>query len=385
MVLNRDSARAADAPNQLSHFLSTLQSPPEPETEVLELSATQRYEQLYLAQKARRLLPKQGKGPLQRDSQAQRLKQGKDGSRRRRRKDNDTFADHPLIKGFAPSQHPLFQGTDLRAGPCMPQPPAVFSVLPGALRNSVSHGAVPPPAMARTTAPPPHGLSKADRAAMGRGLRRWGKGRAGDVKLLEEALRFHFGLAVRQPESGLPSPVMSDDVGAEELKEADAAGWELVEVSQVDLEMKELSVEDLSISEESGSDGEAFRFHEPLLSTKAMGMDISALESRQFAWGAKWVSNYATPGFSEDKVSEDGWCSVVPSRNSKTYDASMNLILRDPFLKILVHYLAKFYGLNAESYDCEDSSERITNICVDSNSLKPEKTFVEFFFGSKAL
>ncbi|KAI8817186.1 uncharacterized protein EV422DRAFT_258773 [Fimicolochytrium jonesii] len=66
---------------------------------------------------------------LQRDSLARRLKVGKEGSRRRRRFDNDHFTDHPIVSQHKHDADFMTRG-DLLPGLDMPRPPGVFARLP---------------------------------------------------------------------------------------------------------------------------------------------------------------------------------------------------------------------------------------------------------------
>ncbi|KAJ3226657.1 hypothetical protein HDU81_007159 [Chytriomyces hyalinus] len=373
---------AADAPNQLSLFLTTLVTDTQPE---LAVADTDPSVDLYRKLAAKREGSK--RVGLQRDSLAQRNKTGRDGSRRKRRRDNDSFADHPLVRGCLPSTNPLLSSFDLRAGPPMAHKPSLFT-LPAArdanMDRSISNQA------ASEYISPGHGLSKADRAHMQKNLRRWGLHRDTDIEKLEASLQRHFEMGLESvvvDVSASPVPSMTNnlDINADDIEN----DWALVSAPTAILQSKDtegtLHLEDLCIIEDgSFSDDDCEKAASRRTSNGAL-VSLESLGLVEFKQpiGNNWMCRYATSDFLLSKKSEEGWCylSAASASDYAKHQECMNLIVRDPFLRVMTHLLAKYYGLTSESRDCKESGERITSISLGTQSpFNPSQSFVDFFY-----
>ncbi|TPX73710.1 hypothetical protein CcCBS67573_g05027 [Chytriomyces confervae] len=373
---------AADAPNQLSLFLTTLVTDSQPE---LAVADTDPSVDLYRKLVAKREGSK--RAGLQRDSLAQRNKTGRDGSRRKRRRDNDSFVDHPLVRGCLPSTNPLLSSCDLRAGPPVANKPSLFN-LPAArdanMDRSVGNQ------ISSEYVSPGHGLSKADRANMQKNLRRWGMHRDTDVEKLEASLQRHFeiglgSVVVDVSASPVPSMTNNPDLDSDDIEN----DWALVSAPPAILQSKDtegtLHLEELCIIEDGSFSDEDCEKGSSNRTTKRALDSLKSLGLVEFnhSFGPNWTCRYATPDFLLSKKSEEGWCCLRAAHASDNMNPQecMNLIVRDPFLRVVMHLLAKYYGLTSESRDCKESGERITSISLGTQApFNPNQSFVDFFY-----
>ncbi|ORY36352.1 hypothetical protein BCR33DRAFT_722154 [Rhizoclosmatium globosum] len=329
MVAQTPTPSAAAQTPLLHVFLSSLSTAePVPEEHQIvsnvDASRSRVYQEYKRQKELQRLVNLAAGATSGRDSQARRNKLGLEGSRRRRRQENDTFAHHPLIRALDPTSSNLFDQRDMYPGPQMPQPAAIFSRLPQSIRSTIASAMVLDTAVMPSMNPHynertlcrctrsvgSHALSKADRLQISKGLKKWGEHRDTDLALLELAVQSFF--------DSVYNPVV--------------------------VEKDENMVPDASSVEEEWV----------VINEKSELPDFSDL-----TFGKTWTTKYATPDFEKSKSGEDGWCQVV---NKDGNGKGMSLIIRDQFLKVAIHLLAKFYGLKSNSVDDADSGERITHL-----------------------
>ncbi|KAI9350143.1 hypothetical protein BDR26DRAFT_851917 [Obelidium mucronatum] len=381
VVQSTDHPTAASAPTQLALFLATLSSAvPAPDEQLpSRADSTAVYEEYKRQKERQRLLHMASKGKIARDSQLQRNKPGKEGSRRRRRQDNDSFADHPMIKGL----DSLYDQRDMYLRQ-MPQPATIFTRLPSSIRNNltdVSVAETPTVATANgkqqlchcTKSIGFHALAKSDRLQLSR-LIKWGQFREADLALLELSIRDFFEDIWNPTDTGLAQDSCIHDAYLEEEE------WVVIGNDSVVPSQKPLVQMDSS---------------KTLVGEAKTQLNLS----QKVAWGCNWTTKFATDDFS--KTGEDGWCQITPTSGSQT---TFSLIIRDQFLKIAVHSMAKYYGLLSKSVD-DECGERITHInffpsgkeCTQepqgleldchktrtsskSQFLVPETNFTDFFY-----
>ncbi|KAJ3070448.1 hypothetical protein HDU98_006553 [Podochytrium sp. JEL0797] len=320
---------AAAAPSQLHLFLQTISvAEPlhhhEPVAPIPDVYSE--YKRLKERQRLVRIA-------TQRDSQAQRMKPGKEGSRRRRRQENDTFAHHPLVKALDPLTSSLFDRRDLFPGPMMPQPKTIFTGLPRSqakvsmdvldadLEAANASAATPHIHLCRCTRTcGPHALSRADRMQIAKGLRKWGEGREVELAGMEVAVLRHF--------EEVFNPVV---VEMQDAVMMDSDDWIVVSAHGQQLHR-------------GGGEGEMV----PEAKTDEMMDSGEIVENGGDAFGhlvwGEWTATYATDNFEKERSGQEGWCEVV-----KSGAKGMSLIIRDQFLRVAIHALAKYYGLKCNS------------------------------------
>ncbi|KAJ3098902.1 hypothetical protein HK100_004995 [Physocladia obscura] len=404
---------AAQATSQLELFLNTISSPDYSLSPPLPAPENQAYISNW---KGVNLSASHKKAVLVRDSQASRLKPGKTGSRRRRRHDNDTFADHPLVKSLDPTTSSLFTKQDLIPGPFIPRTPSVFVTLPKPLRAQMRNADVLDSTFVGTASANNNSyvaggcvctrsvgaarlIKKCDRGVCGKTLKKWGVERAKDVSELEGEIVLFFREKLNSSWRGrlvsdgdgrrdgfwdirdgkddedvsrvvVGSAVSSFDSWSSHNSESvvddeeeNSNGGEVVDEDDDDeviVVVNELLLPPMdnndwvAVQQYSEAETNVTSSAAAIPGSSKFKKNNSSIKLQNFYFGSRWVSRYMTTNFSVSKTAEEGWCQVVAinagSNDTKAYFAdTMSLVIRDNFLRVIVHMMARYLGLSAES------------------------------------
>ncbi|KAJ3410765.1 hypothetical protein HDV05_003267 [Chytridiales sp. JEL 0842] len=266
-----------------------------------------------------------------RDSMARRLFIGKEGSRRRQRHDNNTFADHPMVKALDPAI--LLEPQDFNPAYSMPRRPTIFSHVPKSARHHLMNVNPEVPKAAPTSKNTAcimgeNALSKADRR-LRRQLRRGNWSCRETLESFEkEVIDFFYSLD-------------ADEVNAAAEKETEGCS--------------------------SGNlDGHLRSEPVPIAQTRRKESSwISASSSSCDSFESTSTLEFESPD--EDDENE-GWVRV----ESKTVEGAskpktagpadserLTLAMRidDKFLRLLVHTMCRYYKLGSHTEEQPDGSK----------------------------
>ncbi|KAJ3354587.1 hypothetical protein HDU83_005038 [Entophlyctis luteolus] len=199
-------------------------------------------------------------------------------------------------------------------------------------------------------------LSRQERAQVAR-LRKWGASCGTDLRALEARVTAFF-------KDDHEDKKATDRVDTK--IEDDKDGGELFQNDFIVLENSDVSNSSWSVVDESDSDAASESSISTVASSSAPSAASSECESdsscREAVLGRKWIMTHAGRGFNaREKEWAGGWCQV--ERNDGSGKDTLWLIVRDPLLRVLVHWIARFYGLESSSFDDASIGERMTRVC----------------------
>ncbi|KAI9359577.1 hypothetical protein DFJ73DRAFT_816858 [Zopfochytrium polystomum] len=295
---------------------------------------------------------------IQRDSLAKRMNIGKEGSRRRRRHDNNTFADHHLVQTWDPVKL-RSDPRDARPGYPLPQPPTVFS------KTSRSHSYDEDDDVAASKHPHQHSIRFGD-AAMTRADRR-------QRRYVSRWIDDETKQTLRRFEREVVSFFYGDGIA----EETDSEGGSSSSYSVVSSGSDPSDFE----GQAKGQDASALRsttaiapFSVPSLASLASM--TSALTARSFGSSSSSSSSSSPSASSPSSspmpaplttVQPDGWVRVsADPTTSEPQRATLNLVIVDRNIRGMIQTLCRYYGLQCASKTDRATGERYTSIWMST-------------------
>ncbi|KAJ3308329.1 hypothetical protein HDU76_004015, partial [Blyttiomyces sp. JEL0837] len=334
---------------------------------------------------------------LVRDSLAKRMFIGRVGSRRRRRYDNNTFADHPMIQGIDPHDEFFNDPRDKHPGYPIPQPSTIFTKLPPNLRSYLVHVPVSnhnPWGYDDTTTPTLTTSTKLSKSREG------SKDTTSFIPVLKPArvITSSTKLDGVIPTGDFAMTRVDRKVKKDLLRRVDEFHGDLV---RGDVYRRLRKLEDAIVEWFFGvddafgcdGDGDGDEFVDSLeivgsLDSVLTGLSLDEGEECEGESSVCVEQELKRGGLSGDENShednnnndeDDGWVRVGDNgddsavegeswvevkADEKTLFEPMRIHVQDKTLRLLVHTLCRYYGLNSKSEDDSTSGLRITTITL---------------------